>query len=124
MGNENERLLFVAYILKRLVETNWNKISYCWHEICNDSVNIARYINNTLYYDFVYERTGDKRVVSEFSDLGNVSKIIKSSNDNKFYHVGGARYLNSYEAPIINQSNINYPENNDNLAVGWIVMDE
>jgi hypothetical protein len=124
LGNENERLLFVAYILKRLVETNWNKISYCWHEICNDSVNIARYINNTLYYDFVYERTGDKRVVSEFSDLGNVSKIIKSSNDNKFYHVGGARYLNSYEAPIINQSNINYPENNDNLAVGWIVMDE
>lgn len=113
--------LFLAVIIKYLVDEEDYGIHAAWKAVCEDSKGIGHYYNskNTNHK---LEPTGS-RAVGKFYDLGNTIKLIKADEGWGFWYAGSYFKRLGYVFPLANLR-ICYPnENYFKECVGCMVMD-
>lgn len=127
LGTTNERIAFLALLIKYLVEEQEYTISDAWKAVCDQSKDLGHYWDSeSPKYDF--ERTG-RRKVGYWYDLANTYKITVEENGS-FSLFGG--YFKNFGKfyPLADWCNYdisNYDCNHDydyefEFSVGWIVM--
>lgn len=120
LGTEEEYIAFLGVLIKTL--SNTPNIGFNpWEAICDDSRELGHYWNSKEAKED-YEKTGSRKV-SEFYDLANVFKALKSKDGNLGFCIASGTFLgDGQEYPI---ATIKYRLRNNalNKGVGWIIFD-
>lgn len=122
LGNINERVAFLAVLIKQFVnEKNMNK-EVAWNYICDNSCFLGNYWDS---YDSKHrlEKTG-MRQVFKWLDLGNTYKIISDNEEKFFYTVGGDYSSDGKEHPLSDMYLISDCNHSLYSGTGWIVLPE
>lgn len=124
MGTINERNIFLGVLIKTLVEEQGYSINDAWAAVCDDSCELGHYSNSENAQKDELEPTGSRKV-GKFSDLANVYKIVKNSQNNGYMFTGGAFNFKSFDAPLMARFETANGYNLDfcDTSVGWLVMD-
>lgn len=112
-GTTAEIIAFFAILIKKGLAT--------WEQICDHSEEIGHYWDSKdPKHDF--EETGS-RLVGEFYDLGNTCKITKNKKAGGFSLVGGCYLGLGSNYPLTDVLDVDNPNYNFNVGVGWLVLD-
>lgn len=119
LGSEEERIAFLALLMKELIEEWGYSISDAWEAVCDQSSGIGHYWDSKdAKHDF--EPTGSRQV-GRWYDLGNTYKIVKN-NTNGFFLAGGNYKRVSDFYPLISMQHDNSPNDTKYVSVGWTVL--
>lgn len=113
--------VFLAYLIKTLVEKRHYFVREAWKVVCDESQNIAHYCDSkgTKYQK---ELTGS-RLVYKFYDLANICKIIKDYKTGKYWNASGNFTNDGCDAPLADIQRLFDPNFPCSHCTGKIIID-
>lgn len=126
LGTLEERIAFLAVLMKYLIEERNYTIKDAWIAICDDSRYLANYINSPN--GGKPENTG-KNQIGKWCDLGNTSKFLYDEELEEFSFISTYWGYESYNPPLASIKVMDCLEYDNSYfdtvfayAVGWIVL--
>lgn len=120
MGSPNQRIIFLAVLMRELVNNYNYTISEAWKAICDQSREICN-CADTIQGKKYIEPTGSRKI-GQWADLGNVYKITK--HNEKSFALEGSNY--NFSGNFCTLSFIIGDHKLGNFhksSLGWMVMD-
>lgn len=119
LGTKTEYIAFLGCLIKQLVNSGYS-VNKAWHEVCNDSENLGNYYHPRSEI----MHTGSNTVCG-WSDLANISKIVKNNQKemdmSMFFRVSGNYFEVSHLNPLAKiERHYNF-EKFSYFMVGWLV---
>ncbi len=120
LGFTEERILFLAMLIKELNNELGYSVSKSWKLVCDQSREIGHYIDSKGDFGD-YEAAGSRRI-GRWYDLANFCKITKNGKANSLSLVGGAYVYCGANLPLANVFRDWNPDRGHDDSVGWIVL--
>ena len=99
IGSPNQRIIFLALIIKELITECNYEIEDAWKAVCDESGRIAHYWDSEKTPQNSFETTGQRKV-GKWYDLGNTSKLLYDSQTDTYFESGGNFSLISLYQPL------------------------
>ena len=120
LGTQYEYILFLATLIKRLIEEGWSKLD-AWNAVCNDSKKLGHYYNSENAAG-EFELTGSRMVAGK-CDLANTYKMLAKDDEAGGFWIAGGDYTdNSNNFPLVDLSFHDKFDCHYGFSVGWFVL--
>lgn len=121
IGTTKERIIFLGFIIKYLIEEKDYSVENAWKAVCDQSKDLGHYRDSKdSKHDF--ETTGS-REIGKWNDLANTYKITVNDEFSVFSVFGGDFTNDGNEYPLADIFNYQNPDDEHDFGVAWMVMD-
>ena len=121
LGKRNERIAFLALLVKYLIQEQGYTVSDAWKAVCDQSKDLGHYWDSkNAKHEF--EPTGSRKI-GEWYDLANTYKITVKDETGVFLFVGGVYIGYGSCYPLAGVYTDDNPCRDRDSSVGWIVID-